>query len=1089
MFEGPRGSGGVPNMSSIFGWSLRFRLLVLAAAFGVMAVGVIQLRGATVDALPEYAPPYAEIQTEALGLSAEEVEQLITVPMEADLLNGVEGIDVIRSESVPGLSSIVLVFEPGSDLYEQRQLVQERLTQAHALPHVSKPPELLQPLSASSRVLMVGLSSSELSLIDQSVISRWVIRPFLMGVPGVANVSIWGMRDQQLQVQVDPDELRAKGVSLSQVVATAGNAQVVSPLTFLEASTPGTGGFIETPQQRLQVRHLIEKIADPVSLGKVPIEGTQGQLRLTDVSTVAIGHQPLIGNAVVNGGEGVLLVVEKFPGADPVEVSEGVQDALEELQPGLASLEMDTTSFQPADYVSSALDNLALAGLVGFALLVLALLALRFRWRSALIAFVTIPLSLMAAALVLYLMGQTFNVITLAGLAAAVAIVVDEAVAPTDRVLRRLGQRRRAGDTTVTSMIVLDASTEARRPLVYATLISLLVVVPVVVMVGAPGDFFGPLVTAYAVAVVAAMVVALTVTPALTSLLMSGWKPPSPGRMGRSADRITRVAGSIAITPARVVAVAVVAAVLMVAALPFLNVTLVPSLQDRNVQIELAGEPGASSERMTAASTELSQRLLDIPGVAGTGAHIGRALTGDRVTDVSTASVWVQIDDEADYGDTLRAIEQASEEVSDVDHAVSTYANNRIREIGALASGENASSANGDIQVLSGTDRPLVVRIFGEDQEVLREQAVDLEAMMNEVDGITEARTILPPVHDNIEIEVDLDKAQQFGVTPGYVRRSEATLLQGIQVGSVFEDQKVFDVIVLGTEDTRGSVEDIQDLSIGLPDGGYIQLGQVADVRIATTPSVITRDSVSRYIDVEAVLDGRSVDAVAADLEQRIADSQLPLEYHAEVVTESTGEEIGFGRVLGVAAGVVMAIFLLLQSAFRSWRLAALVLAALPVSLVGGVAAILIAGADLTLGAAVGLLAVFGFATRAGLLMVVTLQSLQHDTPEDGSRAELASRAVRERLAPLLTSTIALAVLALPFVVLGPRPGLEIVHPLAQVLLGGLVTVVLVTLLLIPSLTLTGRHPQPETTGTGDGEPDPVEARVTDAHRGAPHEA
>ena len=1010
-------------MSSIISWALRFRLLVLAAAVAVLAVGVIQLRDATVDTLPEYVPPYAEIQTEALGLSAEEVEQLITVPMEADLLNGVEGIDVIRSESVPGLSSIVLVFEPGSDLYEQRQLVQERLTQAHALPHVSKPPELLQPLSASSRVLMVGLSSSELSLIDQSVISRWVIRPLLMGVPGVANVSIWGMRDQQLQVQVDPEQLRAMDVSLSQVVSTAGNAQVVSPLTFLEASTPGTGGFIETPQQRLQVRHLIEKIADPVSLGKVPIEGTQGRLRLTDVSTVTIGHQPLIGNAVVNGGEGVLLVVEKFPGADPVGVTEGVQDALEELQPGLASLDMDTTSFQPADYVSEALDNLALAGLVGGVLLVLALLAMRFRWRSAFIAVVTIPLSLMAAALVLDLMGHTFNAMTLAGLAAAVAIVVDEAIAPTDRVLRRLGQRRRAGDTTVTSMIVLDASTEVRRPLVYATAISLLVMVPVLVIGGVPGDFFGPLVTAYAVAVVAAMAVALTVTPALTSLLMSWWKPPGPGRTGRATDRITRVLGNLAIKPGLLVAVAVVAAVLMVAALPFLNVTLVPSFQDRNVQIELVGEPGASSDRMTAASTELSERLLDIPGVAGTGAHIGRALTGDRVTDVSTASVWVQIDGDADYGDTLREIEQTSEAMSEVDHDVSTYASNRIREIGALTSGENASSASGDIQVLSGTDRPLVVRIFGEDLDVLREQAIALEATMKEVDGISAARTILPPMHDNIEIEVDLDKAQEFGVTPGYVRRSEATLLQGIQVGSVFEDQKVFDVIVLGTEDTRGSVEDIQALSIGLPDGGYVKLGQVADVRIASSPSVITRDSVSRYIDVEAVVDGRSVDAVAADLEQRIADSQFPLQYHAEVVTESTGEEIGLSRVLSVAAGVVIAIFLLLQAAFRSWRLAALVLAALPVSLVGSVAAIVITGADLTLGAAIGLLAVFGFATRSGLLMVVTLQSLQRDTPDDGPRADLARRAVRERLAPVLTSAIAVAVLALPFVVLGAARG------------------------------------------------------------------
>ena len=1067
-------------MSSIVGWALRFRLLVLAAAVAVMAVGVIQLRDAAVDTLPEYAPPYAEIQTEALGLSAEEVEQLITVPMEADLLNGVEGIDVIRSESVPGLSSIVLVFEPGSDIYEQRQLVQERLTQAHALPHVSKPPELLQPLSASSRVMVVGLSSADLSLIEQSVISRWVIRPHVMGVPGVANVSIWGMRDQQLQVQVDPDRLREMDVTLGQVVSTAGNAQVVSPLTFLEASTPGTGGFIETPQQRLQVRHLIEKIADPDALGQVPVEGTQGRLRLTDVSNVTVDHQPLIGDAVVNGDEGLLLVVEKFPGADTVGVTEAVEDALEELQPGLATLDMDTTSFKPAHYVSEALDNLALAGLVGGILMLLVLLVCRFRWRSALIALVTIPLSWVAAALVLHLMGQTFNAITLAGLAAAVAIVVDEAIAPTDRVLRRLGQRRRAGDTTVTSMIVLDASTEARRPLMYATVIGLLVLVPVLVMGGVPGDFFGPLVTAYAVAVLVATVVALTVTPALTSLLTSGWKPSTGvGRWAQTTDRITGVAGRLAARPLRVVAAAGAAVVVMVVALPFLNVSLVPSFQDRSVQIELEGEPGASRERMTALSTELSQRLQDIPGVQGTGAHIGRALSGDRVTNVSSAAVWVEIDRDADYDATLRAIQRAAEGVTDVEHDVSTYAGGRIREIGALTSGENGLSGNDDIQVLSGTDRPLVVRVFGEDLDVLGDQAADFEAMMADVDGITGTRTVLPPLHEAIEIEVDLDKAQEFGVTPGYVRRAEATLLQGIQVGSVFEDQKVFDVIVQGTEDTRASVEDIRSLSIEVPDGGYVRLGQVADLRVVDTPAVIARDSVSRYVDVAAVVDGRSVEAVAADLEQRIADGQLPLEYHAEVLTESTGEEIGLGRIIGFAVAVVMAIFLLLQSAFQSWRLAALVLAALPVSLVGGVAAVVITGADLTLGAVLGLLAVFGLAARTCMPMVATLQSLRREDP-DQVPSELARRAVRERLAPVLTSAIALAMLALPFVVLGPGAGLEVVHPLAQVLLGGLLTVVPVAVLLVPALCLAGERRDAETEARDVG-PD-----LVDAPTGAP---
>lgn len=278
---------------SVVGWSLRFRLLVIVIAVGVMAVGISQLRDAPVDVLPEFTPPYVEVQTEALGLSADEVEQLITVPLEADLLNGVQGVDVIRSQSVAGLSSVVMVFEPKTDLYGARQLVQERLIQAHALPNVSKPPHMIQPLSSSSRVMMIGLNPKELSPTEASVISRWVISPNLMGVPGVANVTVWGMRNQQLQVQVDPERLREQGVTLNQVVATAGNAQLVSPLSFLEASTPGTGGFIETPSQRLQVRHLFDEVATPEGLGKVPVEGTDGKLRLADVATVEEGTSHL----------------------------------------------------------------------------------------------------------------------------------------------------------------------------------------------------------------------------------------------------------------------------------------------------------------------------------------------------------------------------------------------------------------------------------------------------------------------------------------------------------------------------------------------------------------------------------------------------------------------------------------------------------------------------------------------------------------------------------------------------------------------------------------------------------------------------
>ena len=464
--------------SAIVRASLRFRLLLVGIAAGLIVLGVTQLRNAPVDVLPEFTPPYAEVQTEAPGLSAQEVEQLITVPLEADLLNGVQGVETIRSESVPGVSSITMVFEPGTDIYRGRQLIQERLTQAHALPNVSAPPTLLQPLSSSSRVLMIGLSSDQLTPIERSVIARWTMRPRLMGVPGVANVAVWGLRDQQLQIQVDPEQLRDRGVTLNQVIRTAGNAQAVSPLSFLEASTPGTGGFIETPQQRLQVRNVLDQLADPGDLGQVPLEGTNGRLRLTDVADVRIDHQPLIGDTVVEGAEGPLLVVEKFPGANTREVTAGVEDALEKLRPGLAGMQTDTSIFRPATYLDEATGNLRTAILVGGALAAFALLAFLARWRTVLVALVTVPVALVAAALVLDALGETFNAISLAGLAAALAILVDEAVAGADAIGRRLHEVR-TGARAATSDLVRDAALQVRAPLVYATLIALLAIVPV----------------------------------------------------------------------------------------------------------------------------------------------------------------------------------------------------------------------------------------------------------------------------------------------------------------------------------------------------------------------------------------------------------------------------------------------------------------------------------------------------------------------------------------------------------------------------------------------------------------------------------
>jgi len=1049
---------------AIVGTAVRFRLLIVAAAILLMVVGIGQLRNASVDTLPEFTPPYVEIQTEAIGLSAEEVEQLITVGLEADLLNGVEGVEVIRSRSLPGLSSIVLVFKPDADLYRSRALVQERLAQvgAIALPNVSKPPVMLQPYSSSSRVMIFGLSSDQLSPIEKSVIARWTVRPRLLGVPGVANVAIWGFRDRQLQVQVDPKQLRDKGVTLQQVVESTANAQISTPLSFVEGSTPGTGGFIETPQQRLGVRHVFDNLTSPAELGKVPVEDTGGKLRLSDVAKIVEDHQPLIGDAVVNDREGdLLLVVEKLPGASTLTVTRGVEKALSDLSPGLGGMKADTTIFKPSTFIDKAMDNLTLVVVIGGILMALAMAAFLFQLRMLLVGLFAIPMSLVAAALVLDLMGETFNAISFAGLAAALLVVVDEAVVGAENVARRLRRHREVGSDMPTEEIVRHASSEVRSPLMYATIISVLAIVPVAVMGGRPGAFFQPVVVAFALAVVAAMVVALIVTPALSMLLFS--RGPAPRResplLRALGPRYQGLLARVIARPRGVLLGAVVALVVAVVVLPLLSTSPIPSLKDGNVLVRLDAEPGTSNARMTAIATQVSRDLRSIAGVDNVGAQVGRAIAGDELVDVNSSVVSVSIDPDADYDATRASIADAVAKVDGARADVVTYSEQKIRDVGGLRKGENPVTGDG-LNVLTGSTKPLVVRVYGQNLDVLRREASKVQTLMSQVDGVVDPRFEGPVEQPNVEIEVDLEKARPFGIKPGDVRRAEAALVQGLLVGSVFEQQKVFDVVVIGAPEIRRGLADIRNLEIDTQDGGFVRLSQVADVRVSNRPIAVKRDAVSRYLDIEAGVSGRSLDAVAGDIEDRLQSSVFPLEYHAAVLTQTTGDETNTGLIIIAAIAAVLAALLLLQAAFKSWRLAALAFLLLPVALAGAAVAALINGAELSLGALIGVLAVFALAARSGLLQIRRFQDLERFEGETFG-ADLVRRGSHDRLQPVLTTAAATAVITLVIIILGTRPGLEIINPMAIVILGGLVTTTLMSLFVLPTLYLRfgGRQP------------------------------
>jgi CzcA family heavy metal efflux pump len=1016
--------------------SLELRYLVVAVAAALMFLGVAQLRSMPVDVLPEFSPPYVEIQTEALGLSAEEVEQLITLGMEQDLLNGVPWLHIIRSESVSGLSSIVIYFEPGTDLIRARQMVSERLTQAVALPHVSKPPTMLQPLSSASRFLIVGLSSKDLSQIEMSVLTRWTIAPRLMGVAGVANVAVWGQRDRQLQVQVDPEQLRAHGVSLQQVLETAGNALWVSSLSFLEASTPGTGGFIDTTHQRLGIRH-ISPIVSPDNLAQVPVEGA-GSLRLGDVAAVVEDHQPLIGDALTNDGPSLLLVVEKFPGANPLEVTRGVEDVLDALRPGLPGLQIDTSIFHPTTFIETAIRNLTQTLVVSMVLVVVALFALFWNWRTALISLVAIVSSLLAAGFVLYLQGGTFNAMIFAGLVIAIGVIADDAIIDAENIKRRLDEARQKGSTRSAVSIILEASYEMRGTILFATLCIVLVVVPLFFVEGGTGAFVHPLVITYVLAVLVSMVVALTVTPALSMIFLAN----SRGEGGRSPllSGLERLYNQILVRtirtpiPAYILIVIVIVAGLVV--LPSLNQDLLPSFKEPYLVIDLDGASGASRTEMARIVSSVSQELRGIAGVRTVAAHIGRAVLGDQVVGINSSELWVSLDPAANYEAAVSAIRQVVAAYPGLRHNVQTYLDERT----SLVTQSSSDSAT--------------VRVFGPRFDILRSTADDVKQSLTGINGIADLYVKLPAEEPTLNIKVDLAVAQSYGITPGDVRRAAATLLSGIGVGSLFEEQKVFDVVVWSTPETRQSLTSIRELLIDTPSGGHVRLGDIAEVNITSTPTVIQHEAVSRYLDIGVKVEGRDLGSVLSDIEHTLRGLSLPMEYYAEVVGQYAEQQVGQQRILGAVAVALVGIFFLLQAAVRSWRLAVVAVLSLPMALAGGLlAAFLAGGGTISLGSLVGLLTLLGLATRS---VMTTIAHYRHLEEEEGETfgPELVLRGSRERLAPTLLTGLTVGLAVLPFILFGNNPGLEVVYPIAVVILGGLVSLTLLNLFVTPALYL-----------------------------------
>jgi Cu/Ag efflux pump CusA len=509
-----------------------------------------------------------------------------------------------------------------------------------------------------------------------------------------------------------------------------------------------------------------------------------------------------------------------------------------------------------------------------------------------------------------------------------------------------------------------------------------------------------------------------------------------------------------------------VAALAGLAVMPALSGPVIPSFKDRDFLVHLNGPPGTSRQEMRRIVARVGHELRAVPGVSNVGGHVGRAVTGDQVVDVNSSELWVRVDPDADYDKTKASIQRVVDGYAGLGHQVLTYEKQRIRDVSAIDDKQagDAAAQSADLDELTGVNqRPLLVRVYGEDVAILRQQAARMKKLLSGVGGVVDPR-VEPLIEEpTVAVEVSLAKAQRYGIKPGDVRRAEATYLSGIVVGSLFEKQKVFEVVVRGTPNVRRSLTDIRNLLIDTPTGGHVRLGAVADVRIRPTLQTIQRESSSRRIDVTADVSGRSLGAVKDDVDRRISQVKFPLEYHAQVIGDATGQKASVLRLLGVGIVAAIGIFLLLQAAFGSWRLALLAFLSLPLALVGGEITALVAGGTVSLGALAGFLAVFGIAARNGIVLITHYQRLQWDGGEAFGPA-LVTRGARERFAPVLMTASATALAVLPLVILGDRPGYEVVHPMAIVIVGGLVTSTLLTLFVVPSLYLRfggGMQPGP----------------------------
>ncbi|MBT5658889.1 MAG: efflux RND transporter permease subunit [Rhodospirillaceae bacterium] len=1018
-------------LSTIVRFSVRYAGVIVSLSVLLLLYGGYRLSKTGLDIFPEFSPKLVILQTESPGLSAEQVEVLVSQPLES-ALGGQVGLESISSQSIQGLSVVSLIFEEDTDLYLDRQLVAERIANvATQLPEGIGPPMMVPLTSSSSTIMTIGLTSKTVPLMELRTLVDWTVTPRLLSVPGVADANVFGGEVKQYQIQIRPDRLRQYGLSIQDVV---------------DAARQGTGilgaGFIENDNQRIVLRSQGQPVTAE-QLAKVVVRhGEGGSLLLGDIANVTVAPEPSIGGASIGEERGVLIMVIGQYGANTMEVTRNVEEALAEFTESFErqSITLHGELFRPANYIQSSLANITGHLMIGAVLVISVLFLFLFNIRSAFISATAIPLSLVSAALVLVEMGESINIMVLGGLAIALGEVVDDAIIDTENIFRRLRENRRLADPRPFMRVVYEASMEVRSSVVYASFIVALVFVPLLTLSGVSGRMFEPLGLAYILAILASLVVALTVTPALCCLMLGRgeleaddppvvrWLKPGYGRLLAKIGDHPRFA---------------IFGVLLfcgggIAVLPMLGGGFLPELREGHYMIHTASLPGTSIKESLRVGGEIIKQVAQIDGVRSVSQWAGRAergadTFGSHYSEYEVDLVELSGPEQQRVKDEIRHV---LDNFPGVAAELNTFLIERVDE------------------TISGYTAPVVVNIYGHDLDLLDRKALEAAAIMESVPGAADIQVRAPPGTPLLNVRLRLDDLARYGIRPMEVFEAVQVAYEGKKVGQIYQGARVFDVVVILEEAQRRYPTSVRDLPLITPDGKIVPLGELADINQTGGRYVILHNDAQRLQTVTANVTGRDLNSFFDELKDRIhAELDLP----ADTYLEFTGAAVAQAKsreeliVHSLLSGV--GILVLLYVALGSFHNMLLVLVNLPFSLVGGVIAALVTGGLLSLGSMVGFVTLFGITLRNSIMLV---SHYQHLVDEEGMEwnAETAIRGAQERLTSILITALVTSLAMLPIAVNSDNPGREIMGPMASIVIGGLISSTILNLLVLPAIML-----------------------------------